>query len=451
MVARQFFWPNMTREIRQFCANCDRCGRSKIWRDARKGLLKPLPVPDRFFQDLSIDFITDLPAERRGDNRYIMVITDRLLKSVVLEAMPNMEARKCAERFMQAWWRHHGFPRTLTSDRGGNWVSDFWAELCQLVGTERRLTTAYNPRSDGQVERWNQEIQAILRGVVNYAQTDWPSFLPGTMFAINNRQSSTHGMSPFYITHGYHPDPIQLVEPEHPSKGGAAAMVERWNEAQEVAQAAMGWAQEQMEAQANRTRRPAEQFRVGDRVWLDLRNIKSPRTSKKLSWTHAKFTVTAVPFPHVVELNVPTGIHPRFHVELVRRAASNPLPSQQLDDSQPGPLLEASMDEEEEWEIERVMRVEKTAWRGTELPWALVKWVGYVEPTWEPLDEVQHSDAFGRFREKYGTGWNVGEDGSAPLGKKLRRGNGLSAAYARRLREPPPDEGGGNVMGVALG
>jgi hypothetical protein len=120
MVTRQFFWPNMTREVRQFCANCNRCGRTKVWRDTRKGLLKLLPIPDRFFQNLSIDFITDLQTERVGDNRYIMIITDRLMKSVVLEALPNMDTEIYAERFMYAWWRHHGFLRTLISDRGGN-------------------------------------------------------------------------------------------------------------------------------------------------------------------------------------------------------------------------------------------------------------------------------------------------------------------------------------------
>ena len=52
--------------------------------------------------------------------------------------------------------------------------------------------------------------------------------------------------------------------------------MDRLLEAQEIAQAAMGWAQERMETEANKTRRPATQFRVGDKVWLDLQNIKSP-------------------------------------------------------------------------------------------------------------------------------------------------------------------------------
>ena len=461
ILSRQFFWPRMSAEVRIFCRNCDRCGRTKIWREAKKGLLKPLPIPNRFFSDLSIDFITDLPAERRGDNRYIMVIVDRLLKLVILEAMPTMDARACADRFIDIYWRFHGFPRSLTSDRGGNWISRFWSALCSRVGTERLLTTSHNPRSNGQVERFNQEIETILRGVISYAQTDWPHFLPGTMFAINNRQSATHGMSPFYAIHGFHPDVIETRSSDAEistsrqaadDKADATAFVDRLAEAQEVAQAAMGWAQERMEAQANQTRRQAEQFRVGDYVWLDLRHIKSPRTSRKLSWTHAKFRVTATPFPHVVELNVPSGIHPRFHVELLRRAPANPLPSQIQDDAQPGPILEATEEEDEEWAIERIMRVEKSTWYGTTLRWALVKWTGHLEPTWEPLDEIEHSDAYGQFESDWGSlrsdEEGIGEPGSEAVGNGLKpRDRSVSAAFAKRIKRTALLEGGGIVTG----
>ena len=164
-------------------------------------------------------------------------------------------------------------------------------------------------------------------------------------------------------------------------KAEAEAFVDRLAEAQEIAQAVMSWAQEHMKDQANQSRRPAEQYRVGDLVWLDLRHIKSPRTSRKLAWTHAKFRVTAVPFPHIIELDVPSGIHPRFHIELVRCAPQNPLPNQVQDDAQPGPMLEATEEDDEEWELERIMRVGISTWHGVKLQWALVKWEGYVQPT----------------------------------------------------------------------
>ena len=100
--------------VRRFCRNCDVCGLSHVWRSKRQGLLLPLPIPERFHSELSIDFMTDLPAESTTDPRYLMVITDRLLKSVTLEAMNSMDAESCAEHFLACHYRFHGFPQGLT-------------------------------------------------------------------------------------------------------------------------------------------------------------------------------------------------------------------------------------------------------------------------------------------------------------------------------------------------
>ena len=99
ILSRNFYWPRMSTMVRQFCRNCDVCGRSHVWRTRRQGLLLPLPIPERFHRELSIDFMTDLPAKSKTDPRYLMVITDRLLKSITLEAMDSMDAKCCAERF----------------------------------------------------------------------------------------------------------------------------------------------------------------------------------------------------------------------------------------------------------------------------------------------------------------------------------------------------------------
>ena len=121
---------------------------------------------------------------------------------------------------------------------------------------------------------------------------------------------------------------------------------------------------------------------------------------------------------------MPTGIHPRFHVELVRRAADDPLPSQIVEDPQPGPLLPDDLDRDgdgdEEYAVEKILRVER-ARRGR--GWqrrALVQWVGYAAPTWEPLQEVEHTDAYGRFVSQFGDGDGVGEPVGAVIGRKKK-------------------------------
>jgi hypothetical protein len=61
---------------------------------------KPLPVSDRFYSELSIDFIMNLPAKRKKKPRVLMVITNRLLKSCMLEAITFIKAENCAKIFV---------------------------------------------------------------------------------------------------------------------------------------------------------------------------------------------------------------------------------------------------------------------------------------------------------------------------------------------------------------
>ena len=114
--------------VRRFCRNCDICGRTNVWRSKRQGLLLPLSIPDRFHSELSIDFMTDLPKKEKRGASFLMVITDRLLKSVTLEAMQSKATEDCAKRFMNCHYRFHGFPKAIASDRlklGWRFLEDF--------------------------------------------------------------------------------------------------------------------------------------------------------------------------------------------------------------------------------------------------------------------------------------------------------------------------------------
>ncbi|KAI0996011.1 hypothetical protein K3495_g12171, partial [Podosphaera aphanis] len=427
IMARTFFWPGMTKMIRRFCKNCDVCGRTKVWRSKRQGLLLPLPVPERFYSELSIDFMTDLPAESSKDPKYLMVITDRLLKSVTLEAMQSMNAEECAERFLQCHYRFHGFPNALTSDRGSNWVGEFWSELCRLTKIDRRLSTAFHPETDGATERMNQEVLAYLRAFISFSQLEWAAMLPTAQLALNNRDSSTSQLSPFFLTHGYHVDPVQL-KPQTTNRATstpakrAERFVNRLVEAQEFASAAMAAAQQNMEEQANKKRSPATTFRVGDKVWLCLKNIATPQLKKKLAWVNAKYSITRVISPHVVELDVPTRIYPRFNVDLLRKASEDPLPSQYKDDVQPAPLIDPDNPEAgEEQVVERILRAERIRRGRGWVRRVLVKWKGFAEPTWENRSDMEDVEAMDRFESKFGTGDGVGEKEGSRQGKKPRR------------------------------
>lgn len=232
--------------------------------------------------------------------------------------------------------------------------------------------------------------------------------LPVAQIAINARPNSAiGGISPFFLRHGYDLDPLAeptppiTNAPKHPGQRLAQEYVQRLKHAQDFAQAAMASAQQRNEDNANRFRRQPEQFKVGDKVWLDLRNVKTPQLSKKLAWLHAKYEVTAVPNPLTVELNVPGNIHNRFHVELIKRAGTDAFPSQNRDDAQNPPIVDDL--DEKEYEIESILRA-RTVKRGRgKFRQALVKWTGWAEPSWEPIEYVADTIALDKFEKTYGS------------------------------------------------
>lgn len=162
-----------------------------------------------------------------------------------------------------------------------------------------------------------------------------------------------------------------------------------------------------MEDIANCGRQQADLFQVGDFAWLNLKDIPTPRPSKKFAWLHAEYRVVKIISPHVVELDIPTGIHPRFHVDLLKRAADDPLPSQKQDDFQSPPTNASLPRVEQEFVVERIQKAEKRRRGRGFRRILLVKWQGQAEPTCEPRREMEDTTALDIFEEKYGTGDNV--------------------------------------------
>jgi len=151
----------MARYIRQYVRNCDPCGRVKPWRTRLQGLLRPLPVPERIWQELSVDFIDKLP-ESNGC-KSLMVITDRLSKAVLLFEMTSTTAEDVARVFIQNVYRHHGLPRSIVSDRGPQFVGRVWKVICKLLRVNLRLSTAFHPPTDGATERKNSDVEVAIR------------------------------------------------------------------------------------------------------------------------------------------------------------------------------------------------------------------------------------------------------------------------------------------------
>ena len=184
LLAREYMWPGMTQDVRRFVRNCNTCSKSKIWREQKHGLLKPLPISKRIWSELSVDFITGLAPSK--DCTSIMVVTDRLSKSIIVVPMKETCAIDVAQTLLEHIFQHHGLPTAIVSDRGTQFVSMLWTEVCRLVKITWRLSTAFHPETDGATERANQELETYLCIFTSFQQEDWAFQFPIAMMAFNS-------------------------------------------------------------------------------------------------------------------------------------------------------------------------------------------------------------------------------------------------------------------------
>lgn len=111
------------------------------------------PTPKGPWEDISIDYILQLPLPQRKHNSCLVVV-DRFTKQAHFIPTKNtLSAQGCAELFIQEVFKHHGLPKSILSDRDTRFTSEFWASLMKSLGIVLHMGTAYHSSSDGQTVR----------------------------------------------------------------------------------------------------------------------------------------------------------------------------------------------------------------------------------------------------------------------------------------------------------
>ena len=378
LIRRRYWWPHMARDIKQYDSTCTTCQMIRPARHKPYGELTSLPDAEGPWLHLTMDFITGLPPNARKGRAYdsILVIVDWYSKwSKYIPVSVHITADELAEILVRkvVLRMSAGYPKSIVSDRGSVFTAKFWSALCYHLKIRRNLSTAFHPQTDGQTERQNQTLEQYLRSYINYQQDDWISWLPMAEFAYNNMEHAFTGVSPFFAMTGRH---LRIEEDLAPKlKKGIAdipAARERATQIQEMRNVLQDRWKEAVKTQAHYHdgKTTPRTYRVGDKVWLSGKHIRTTRPSKKLDHKfHGPFVVDARVGTQAYRLKLPQDwkIHPVFQVSLLEAYRSD---RRSKDDEHPPPEL---VDDEEEWELEAILD-SKSGFDGIQY---YVKWKGY--------------------------------------------------------------------------
>src|SRR5882672_5585207 len=194
-VHMHYYWSGLPVYIKDYCKSCTICSHAKPVRHRPYGLLKQLPIPEKPWNSISMDFIEKLPQSSGYTS--ILVIVDRLSKqSLFILTHNTITSQQLAQLFILHVSSKHGAPSHVTSNCGTEFVSHFFHSLGTALDMKLYFTSRYHPEGDGQTEPTNQTLEQYLQVYCNYQQDNWSELLPLAEFSYHNTPSATTGITP---------------------------------------------------------------------------------------------------------------------------------------------------------------------------------------------------------------------------------------------------------------
>ena len=451
-ISLRYVGNHIRRDILEYVNTCPECQKAKPRHEKPFGICTPLPIAHTPWTDISMDLIMSLPTS--NDYNAIFVVVDRFSKMAhFIPTQTTVDAPQLARLFLDNIVKLHGFPKSIVSDRDPRFVSIFWKEVWNTIGTSLRISTANHPQTDGQTERTNRTLEQYLRIYARHKKTKWSTYLPFAEFAYNNTTHSATGLSPSYIVYQRHLyTPIDIAISDITLRNAnAETLLTTYSTLLERVRKQLDNARIKMIMQNQSNDKPSP-FNVDDQVLVHrtaFRNFSSASHIAKFDdrWL-GPFMILEIINHNAYRIDLPSSLKAhnvinisflrpykismkfqRLHPDnlLLPPVESDDITSSSssnlLDDTSPASskipsitdnIPSASNNQIDEYEVESILkcrlssRTHKYTPRQRSLPLQqqlhiskdpkeydyLVKWKGYpsYEATWEPYEHLEHAD-----------------------------------------------------------
>ena len=267
-----YWWPTIVNDVINYVKDCPLCQAHKERPRPPREKLGNRPPPTAPWQRLHMD-IWGPGKESTSRMRYVLGVIDAFSKYLILIPIRDQKALTIADAMIDQVILPFGMPYEIVSDRGPNLISALQAELYSIFGITRRVSTAYRPQANGQIERMFRTLRPVLATLANRAPRNWDRYLTLAAHSQNTAFHTAIKNTPFFILMGRKPHPL-------PIHHGEAAMEEnvhrlrRWKLAREVAGQALIEDQETSKLYYDTRRaRPQAIYKVNDCVLVKTTKI----------------------------------------------------------------------------------------------------------------------------------------------------------------------------------
>ena len=397
LIGRMYTWPKMKEYVTAYVQGCSICAKAKRKNVKEQGKLQPLPNPMTPWYWTESDLIGPLPKSKGKDAVYVVV--DRFTKYAYFVACNTTEtAKSLAHLHAKHVWSQEGLPQVHSFDRGPQFNAEYTKELYKKLGIEHRLSTAYHPQSQGQVENLNGWLETYLRMFIGHRQDDWVDYLHTAQFAWNNHYHASIGTTPFFASRIRHPQMTDVP----PNTKDLRTRQDHRKATNELIAHMIDKAQQAQKRAYDRWKNDTPQLQPGDRVWLETTHLSTDRPSPKLDWKRiGPLSISERLGPLTYRLNLPSSykIHNVFHVSLLTPLKEDRIPGRTVPPPDPITIVQegdkTTPDVQEQYYI--MERYVDSRWIiNPKGEWEFqfkVKWDGYDIITWETRSRLNEDAA----------------------------------------------------------
>ncbi|MBW0522149.1 hypothetical protein O181_061864 [Austropuccinia psidii MF-1] len=332
------WWPSWSKDVIEYCHNCDRCQKANKATGKRFGLIIHIKEPSTPWEVVHMDWVTAL--QPGGDKSYnaCLVIVDRYSKTPIF--LPCHKDDTAMDTDLLIWNRvisHTGLFENIISDRDPEFTSALWTNLHNLLGTKLSFSTAYHPQTDGLAEIMIQTLEDIIRRFCAYGLEledsdgfihDWCTLIPALELAYKTSIHASTGKFPAMLEKGRnHKLPVDILKKDlvdiHPNSSSFKLVFDKVrHHANQIMNNAFEYGKQKWDKSHK-----SPEFKVGDLILVSTLSFNNNKGPNKLKDSFAgTLIIKAFHGTNAVQVELSGELenkHPDFLVSLVKNYTSS--------------------------------------------------------------------------------------------------------------------------------
>lgn len=200
LIRRNFYWPGMVTDVRQYIRECEICKCSKHPNIVLRPQMGNPVITLRPFQRLYVDILGPYPRSKKG-HIGLFIVLDHFTKFHWLCPLKKFTSNIIQEFLLETIFHTYGVPEDLVSDNGSQFKSNEFNAFLTKLGIKHTYTAFYSPQSNAS-ERVNRSIIAGIRAYLKKDQSLWDENISSISCALRNSVHQAIKCSPYFATFG---------------------------------------------------------------------------------------------------------------------------------------------------------------------------------------------------------------------------------------------------------